>query len=354
MKTKTYFFGRRLHMNRLAVVTVALLAMMAGSAAAGQPQSPGEAPGPAIVLAVEFNSHAACAHVARHKGLYEKEGIRLQAYDSYVTGMALAAGLARGDIDAAYICLIPAINVAVNGGVPLKVVAGTHKYGYALVVDSDKIQTPQDLVASGIRIGCAREGSPTDGLLHKIIDAWGLDARRTISNVRRMNPPKQLIALKAGRLDAAVVPEQYPRMAEHLGFRVLVTAQDVWPDMQGSVLVVTDDLIREHPDMVEKLVKVTRQATCWINRHPKEASDIVAAQLNATPIRIFPEKAGKLNNSFTVTPDVVMDSLTRGLVCTADVRRSDIEEAMEYMAKLGYIRRKIAPETMLDRRWLTP
>ena len=61
-------------------------------------------------MAVEFVDHAACAHIAKNKGWFEEEGIKLKFYDSYITGMALAAALSRGDIDIAYICLIPAIN----------------------------------------------------------------------------------------------------------------------------------------------------------------------------------------------------------------------------------------------------
>jgi len=306
-----------------------------------------------IVLAVEFNAHAACAHVARNKGWYKAEGIHLKSYDSYVTGMALAAGLLRGDVDAAYICLIPAINVYVNGNVPLKVVAGTHKYGYAIVVNPSVIKIPQDLQRPGIRIGCSREGSPTDAILHKAIETYVLDKQTVTANIQRMNPPKQLMALKTGQLDAAVVPEQYPSMAENLGFKVLLRAQDLWSDMQGSVLVVTDDLIQNHPDIVEKLVKVTRFSTDWINQHPKEASEIIASQLNNTGTTIFPEKAAKLNSQFTVTPEVMETSLIKGLKYSTDIWPSDVDETIAYMVNLGYIKNTFDSSRILDLRWLS-
>jgi len=38
--------------------------------------------------------------------------------------MALASALSRGDIDVAYICLIPAINAFGNAEVPFRVIAG--------------------------------------------------------------------------------------------------------------------------------------------------------------------------------------------------------------------------------------
>jgi hypothetical protein len=86
-----------------------------------------------IGMAIEFMDHAACAYISQDKGWFEEEGLNFTSYESYVTGMALASALARGDIQVAYICLVPAINVYANAKVPIKIVAGTHKYDYDLV-----------------------------------------------------------------------------------------------------------------------------------------------------------------------------------------------------------------------------
>ena len=59
-----------------------------------------EAP-PEIHLAVEFVDHAASAHIARNQGWYAKAGLKVKAFDSYATGMALSAALCKGDVDAA-------------------------------------------------------------------------------------------------------------------------------------------------------------------------------------------------------------------------------------------------------------
>src|SRR4030042_3837941 len=96
-------------------------------------------------MAVEFTDHAACAYISQDKRWFEEEGLKLTAYESYATGMALAAALARGDIQVAYICLVPAIDAYANAGVPIKVVAGTHKYGYGFVGNNDKKKTVKDL-----------------------------------------------------------------------------------------------------------------------------------------------------------------------------------------------------------------
>jgi len=120
-----------------------------------------------IGMAVEFNDHPACAYIAQDKGWFEEEGLELAAFDSYVTGVALAAALARADIEVAYLCLPPAILAYANAGVPIKIVAGTHKYGFGVVVDPAKIKTVKDLEKPDIRLGCLREGTATDVFLHK-------------------------------------------------------------------------------------------------------------------------------------------------------------------------------------------
>lgn len=338
--------------SSLCLGAVLLLALMAAAAAPWGTARAKQADDDSIVLAVEFNSHAACAHVARHQGWYEAQGIRLRSYDSYVTGMALAAALMRGEVDAAYLCLIPAVNVYANGRVPLKVVAGTHRYGYAMVVDPEKIGSVKDLERPGLRIGCSSEGSPTDAIVHRTIDTNGLNERSVMGNVLRMNPPKQLLALKMGQLDAAVVPEQYPGMAEELGFKVLVRAQDLWPGMQGSVLVVTDELIRTRPGVVKKLVEITESSTRWITEHPKESSAIIASMLNGSQGGGSREEAAKLNSRFTVSPEVVLRSFEKGLEYRTDIDPDQIDATIAYMAKLGYIRKGFDSSAILDLGWL--
>jgi len=161
-----------------------------------------------IGMAVEFMDHAAPAYISHEKGWFEEEGLKLTSYESYVTGMALASALARGDIQVAYMCLVPAINVYANAKVPIKIVAGTHKYGYGLVVDADKVRTLQDLERKDIRIECVKEGGTVDVLFHKAIDKYDLDEEKVLNNIQRMNPSKQIMAIQMGKLDAAFLPEQ--------------------------------------------------------------------------------------------------------------------------------------------------
>ncbi|MCK5306953.1 MAG: ABC transporter substrate-binding protein [Candidatus Omnitrophica bacterium] len=335
-------------MKKLILLVISGI-MLFGTAGCGKKQETAEKP---IRIAVEFTTHSACAHIANQKGWYKEEGLAVTSYENYITGMALAAALSRGDIDAAYICLVPAINVKANAKVPIKVVCGIHKYGYGFVVNRDKIKTIDDLKKPEIRIGCTREGSPVDALLHKMIKKYNLDEAKILKKIRRMNPPKLLLALKMGQLDAAFICEEFPSMAEGLGFKVFLTAKDLWPDMHGSVLVVREELLKEHPDIVEKLVKVTGRATRFINEHPEEAAEIVAKELRITGKKIFPVKAIGTASKLGIRPSPILKSLTTRLVNTTDIDPQKIQEAIDVCMELEYIKKSFKAEDFIDLRFL--
>ena len=306
-----------------------------------------------IGMAVEFMDHAACAYISQDKGWFEEEGINFTSYESYVTGMALASALARGDIQVAYMCLVPAINVYANAKVPIKIVAGTHKYGYGLVVNPEKIKSVKDLEKPGIRIGCVREGGAVDVLLHKTIDRYNLDEKKILNNIQRMNPPKQVLAIKTGQLNAAFLPEQWATMAEDLGFKMLLMSQEIWPEMQGSVLVVKEELIRDHPEIIEKLVKISQKATDWINQHPQEAAEIVARQLQEAGGSLFPVEIADIAAQTEMTPEVLLKSMDR-LEYATDIDSVVVQEAIDYVTQLGYLKSSFKAGDILDLSFIKP
>lgn len=301
-------------------------------------------------MAVEFNDHAACAFIARDKGWFAKEGLNVAAFESYTTGTALAAALAREDIQVAYICLVPALYAYANARVPLKIIAGTHKYGYGLAVNPDKIKVVRDLGKPGIRIGCVREGGPADVLLHKVLEKYGLN-KGILDSVRRMNPPKQVLAIKAGQLDAAFLPEHWATMTETYGFTMLITAKEVWPHMQGSVLVVEDDLLRNDPELIQRLVKVTQQATDWIIKNPTEAATVVAEQLSITVHKAFPIQPTKSGANLEITPQMLLRSMAR-LEYSPYIDPSTVQETIDYLVHMGTIKKAFNADDIMDLRFI--
>jgi len=331
-------------MKKAVFLLVGVMLIVAVGACAKEDVAP-------IGMAVEFMDHAACAYISQDKGWFEEEGLNLSAYESYASGMALASALTRGDTAVAYVCLVPAINAYANAGVPIKVVAGTHKYGYGLVVNTDKVHSVNDLENPDVRIGCVREGGAVDVLLHKVIDIYHLDEGKVLSNIQRMNPAKQVIAIGTGQLDAAFLPEQWATMAEESGFTMLLMSQDVWPEMQGSVLVVQEDLINDHPEVVRKLIKVSQRATDWGNQHPEEAAEVVARQLRAAGGEVLSIDVAGVDSTLAITPEVLLRSMQR-MEFTTSIDPEMVQSIIDYVAELGYIKSGFSAGDILDLRFL--
>jgi len=305
-----------------------------------------------LKIAVEFVDHAASAHIARSKGWFENEGLKVESFDNYITGMALSAALTRGDIDAAYLCMIPAICAYANGGVKFKVICGTHKYGYGLLVNPEKIKSVSDLMKPGIKIACPREGAPPDALMNKMIEKYKLDGEKLKKKVLRMPPPKILLALKTNQIDAGFCCEQFPTMGESLGFREILSAQDLWPDMQGSVLIVKDELLKNHPQTVKGLVKITKKGIDFINEHPDEASVIAADALTIAGKKVLPLKIGKIASKLEIRPEDIKKSLMEKMINTPEINEAAVQEEIDYLYKLGYIKKKFKAAEILDLKFL--
>ena len=297
-----------------------------------------------ISIAVEFNNHAACAYVANAKGWFEEEELELlPIFQIYESGAAIAAALARGDIQVGYMGLTAAIMTYARG-VPIKVIAGIHKYGYGLVARPE-IKEVEDLQSK--TIGCLREGTVTDLLLNLMTNKYDL---KNVT-ILRMSPSEEVIALIAGKMDAAFLPEQHATMAESRGFPMLIMSQDLWSGMQGDVLVVRNELIRDNPDLVKKLVKVTQRATAWINEHPDETAKIVARQLQIAEEKIFLAKEAEIAMNLEVTPKIISRSMDR-VEYETNINPEVVQQTIDYMVDLGYIKEGIKAADILDLRYL--
>lgn len=302
-----------------------------------------------INIAVEFTDHATSFYVAQQKGWFEEEGLKPTSY-SYVTGMALASALGRGDIQAAYMCLLPAITAYANARVPIKVVAGLHRHGYGLAVDPARVRTVKDLERPDIRIGCNKAGGPADAIIHRTIEKYNLDREKILNKIQRMNPATQILAIRMGKLDAFFNCEHWPAMAEDAGFRMLLTSQDVWPNMQGSVLIVREDLIRNHPEVVRKLVRITGRSIEWIKKNPREAASIMSRQLQVTGDRNSPSDAPEGAQKLKVTPETILRSMAR-IEHSFTIDPAEVQRSLDFARRQGYIRNDVKATDLLDLRF---
>ena len=132
---------------------------------------------------------------------------------------------------------------------------------------------------------------------------------------------------------------------------MLIKSQDLWPGMQGDVLVVRTELIRDNPDLVKRLVKVTQRATAWIKEHPDETAEIMAGQLQVAGEKVFPAKEAEITMNLEVTPEIMSRSMDR-VEYSTNIDPGVVQQTIDHMVKLGYIKEGSKAADILDLRYL--
>ncbi len=297
-------------------------------------------------FAVEYTSHATSFYYAEGKGLFKKENINMNDTKVYVSGAAVATAFVKEHFDVAYMCLVPAIITYANGGVPIKIVAGTHNEGFGVVVNPKKIQSLKDLEKDGVKIGVGPKGTVVSFIQEVIIERGKLNPEKARKNFVTMNSSKQILALKAGLVDAIVVPEHFVALASNMsGMKVLLRSQELWKGMPGSVLVVSDKLLRENPRTVEKIKKINKLSIEMINKNLDEASTIVAKNLNVYQDGIKNE-TNTPDIDLTVTPQIVKESL-ENMEFTTELNPKAVQEVIDKMYQYGFIQKRFDAKEIL-------
>jgi NitT/TauT family transport system substrate-binding protein len=188
--------------------------------------------------------------IAHEQGLFEKQGIDAQILLQETPGVARRI---TGDIQFGVIG-IPATIAAVVEGSDLKILAPTSSARATThLVARPDVKTPDDL--RGKRFGVF--GIGTGFWIHAMLalEHLGLDPKRDrITFVEVGNLPRMARALEAGEIDAAMLDPARSSQLRGKGFSILL---DMYPANISAVqnaLVVAGAYLREHPDVVEKVV----------------------------------------------------------------------------------------------------
>jgi NitT/TauT family transport system substrate-binding protein len=249
-------------------------------------------------------------------------------------GPSAVEALFGGALDATYIGPNPAINAFVRSkGQAVRIIAGATSGGAFFVVK------PEITDAAGLRgkkVASPQLGNTQDVALRAWLASQGLktDAQGggDVSVVPQDNA-QALEAFRAGQIAGAWAPEPWAtRLIQEGGGHVLVDERDLWPGGQypTTVLMVRTDYLKQHPDVVEGLVRGHVEATNFVNTRPAEAQKLV----NTALARI----TGK-----GLSDDVITASW-RNLVFTTDPAASALRKSAQDAATFGFLDR----DTKLD------
>ena len=178
-----------------------------------------------------------------------------------------------GRLDATFL-LAPLAMKLREQNVPVKIVYLGHRDGSTVMVRKDSTaKSLRDL--RGKTFAIPSKYSNQNLVIHKLMDDQGVKAEEI--NFIEMPPPDMPGALAANAIDAYFVGEPHAARAELDGTgRVLYHAKDIWPGFISCVLVVTEKLIKEHPEVVKDLVRGIAESGEWAETHRLDAAKVAA------------------------------------------------------------------------------
>ncbi|PBC71815.1 NitT/TauT family transport system substrate-binding protein [Streptomyces sp. TLI_235] len=217
------------------------------------------------------------ALVGLKEGLIQKElgatKIKTQIFNA---GPTEIEALNAGSIDIGWIGPSPSINgYTKSEGKSLRIISGSASGGVRLVVNPDKIKTLDDL--KGKKIATPQLGNTQDVALLNYLATKGykVDAASGAGDVSVVRTDNKVTpdAYKSGSIDGAWVPEPTASKLISLGAKELLNEKQVWPDGKFVItnIIVSQKFLKEHPDVVEAVLRGSVKTNAWIKANPDQA-----------------------------------------------------------------------------------
>ncbi len=274
------------------------------------------------------------AHVtAMEKGWWQDDlaplGVTQVTDYEFGTGAPEMQAMLAGDLDIAYVGAAPFV-AAVSSGLDAKIVAAVQTQGSDLVLRNEvAYSTPADLV--GKKIATFPPGTIQDTILRTWLEKNGVDPANV--DIVAMDPGAATTAISAGQVDGVFLPHPSPAIiaAEGTG-RTVVQSGEMLKDHACCVLVASGSLIREHPEIVEQVVKTHIKATEYNLNNTDEAASIYAGKTGQN-VETVKASFRDWDGTWTADPQIITSSVV---------------EYTELQYDLGYIDKPLTEDDLFD------
>ncbi|MGW2704092.1 ABC transporter substrate-binding protein [Streptomyces sp. NPDC001340] len=271
----------------------------------------------------------ATALVGLQEGLFQKElgGTTIKP-STFNAGPSEIEALNAGSIDIGWIGPSPAINgYTKSNGKNLRIIGGSASGGVKLVVNPKKIKSLDDV--KGKKIATPQLGNTQDvAFLNWLAEkGWKVDAQSGKGDVSVVRTDNKITpdAYKSGSIDGAWVPEPTASKLVAEGGKVLLDESSLWPDKKFVItnIVVSQKFFKEHPDVVEAVLRGSVKTNAWINANPEKAK----ASANAALEKL----SGK------ALPADVIDPAWKSITFLDDPLASTLNTEAEHAIKAGLL-----------------
>ena len=270
---------------------LALLVLAGVLGGCGETKSPGPV---SVRLGYFANVTHAPAIVALERGLFAEAlgaDVKLEAR-VFNAGPEAVEAIFSDALDVSYIGPNPAINAFTkSGGEAIRIVAGATSGGAALVVHPSITAAAQ---LKGKKLASPQLGNTQDVALRFWLKSQGLstslEGGGDVSVMPQANA-QILETFRAGQVDGAWVPEPWAtRLVLEGGGSVLVDERSLWPDGKfvTTHVIVRTAFLKEHRELVERLLRAHVAAVDFANSDAVEARRIVNAGIERLTGKALP------------------------------------------------------------------
>jgi len=322
---------KQMRIMAIAIISVALLLLASGCT---QPATNTTVPVTEIRIGYQPSTHQVAHMVAMDKGWWQQDlapfGIVKVTDYVFPTGAPEMQAMLAGDIDVAYVGAAPVLS-AVSTGLDARIVAAVNTEGSDLVLRTGLTYTgPSSL--KGLKIATFQAGTIQDTVLRNWLKQNGIDPEKDVTIVG-MGPGDAVTAITAGQVDAVFLPHPSPSIIAANGKgKIIVHSGEMYPNHTCCVLVVSGKLIREHPEIVEQIVKTHIRASDFARQNLNETAEIYARK-NSANVEEIKASLRDWDGDFVTDPNVIINPVL-------DYARIQYE--------LGYIKKSLTQGDLFD------
>jgi NitT/TauT family transport system substrate-binding protein len=261
----------------IIILTVLLLAAFSGCVETPEEDEVEEATMTHLRIGYQPSTHQIAHMVAMEKGWWEEDlaefGITEVSDSEFPSGPPEMVAMMGGHLDIAYVGAAPPIT-AIAQGLDAKIVAAVQIQGSDLVLRPEiNYTSPSDL--RGLTIATFPPGSIQDTVLRKFLMDNNVSTDDVV--IKAMGPGDAMTAITAGAVDGIFLPHPGPAVIEMEGNgRSVVSSGEMWQDHACCCLLVSGELIREHPEMVKQIIRTHINATEYLQGNQDEAAEVFA------------------------------------------------------------------------------
>lgn len=212
-------------------------------------------------------------HIAKEKGLFEAEGIKVELQD-YADGAIGKQLISSSNVD--MLSLTPeTVVILKDAGIDIKAVAFTDtSIGADGIIATQNIKTITDLRGKKVAY---EEGSPSHFFLSYLLDKQGMSTK-DLQSVNVIAPDAGA-SFVSGNVDAAVTWQPWlSKASERQGGYLIANSKD--NPILPALVIFRTQTINERPQDIRAMLRAVFKAREWALANPDEANAIMAKAFN--------------------------------------------------------------------------